>query len=502
VKADKHERAATQIDGDAGSITGSPLTEVNLLRRRFLREIGRWSAALAVVGLGPEVWMRFVSRRSIISNAVAAEALRNRQLHPFPEDDPYNMPLGSNVVYASPNEIITSKVIESGGSFNVNSGYGWSHPIYFATTADPITNHRLVEKAMDWNRGVRSYRPEEDGQKTMNERLPIDAVQAGFGADTWHDGALHIIFENELCEFYMWKRDGVGLTTANCRKIVRNRLDHYSYGVGSVKQPDGSWKWLTSDNDPLRNMASGASAWGGSAIAGLIREAEIDGPNPHIPHALRLQLRSGEDVTGYQQGDPSSPAYNYNFVFPATASDATSAMSPTGKYSDPRHGYAATGSARMGMRFALDPTIVTDAWINANAPRLSDGSINRVQVAVAKALRDYGCLVADDGPSKNSIAAQEFMRSDLASMLRQGGWQTGHWNWLRPHLRRVYAPGVQVPRQDHWRSWAKNREGWGGGAPRVPYSRPLAPISGDVPPPPEAPGAIEVSGGRASGRIG
>jgi hypothetical protein len=400
---------------------------------------------------------------------------RNRLHHPYPADDPYNMPLGTNVVYAHPtNDPATKWIRASGGEFNVRNGFGWSHPLYFPTTADPWTTHKLDPNAMDYTRGARSYRPEEDGQKQIIERLPIDAIQAGFGGTGYYDGAIHTLIGNELVELFRWSRNATGSTNATCRKIVRNRLDHYSYGVGFVKQPDGSWVWLTFENDPLRNMASGGSAWGGSAIAGLIREAEIAGPNPHIPHALRLQARAIEDLAGYRQGDPSNPAYNYNFVFPATASDATSAMSPTGTYPDGRYGrwladYPDGGATRMGMRFALDPSVVTDAWISQNCP-------NPVHVAVAKAMRDYGCLIADDGPSKNSIAAQEFMDPALVALLKVHDWPWYQWNYLRPHLRRVYAPGVQVPRQDHWRAWVNNGQGWGGGAPRVPYSPPLAPL--------------------------
>ena len=401
---------------------------------------------------------------------------RDRRLHPFPADDPFNMPIGVDAVYAPTTDPATAWLIQGGGEFNVNNG--WSHPVYISTAADPVHTHSMntASSSVD-GANVRSYRANENGQLSLTEYLSSSAVEAypSNNPGYW-DGHLHIYYQNEIVEFWGWKR--LSSTSGNARKIVRNRLDHYAFGYGNVKLENGSWEWRSVDNDPLRNT-HGVRAWGGPGTAGLIREHELQGPNPHIPHALTIQIRSCQGITGWRQGNPDSPAYDFPFIFPATANDY--GFSTTGQYPDGRFGYSITttySAIRMGMKFALDPTICTDDWILSNAPLLADGSKNMVQVAVAKAMRDYGVYVSDDGPSRHSIAAQEYMDNSLANMLKNNG---NHYQWLVPHLRRVAGRTstgsvVQVPLQSHWEFWKANGQGWGGGAPRVPYSLPLAPL--------------------------
>jgi hypothetical protein len=256
----KHERAATEFEGDAGSMHGCALNEASMARRSFLGRIARWSAALAVFGLGPEAWMQAVSGRSIMSSAVAAGAPRDMQLHPFPSDDPFNMPLGVNA--------------------------------WYAPTSDPAT----------------------------------------------------------------------------------------AFGTGF---------------NETNSAVGGTRAWGGSSLAGTIRKHEVERPDPHIPHALTIALDNRRQAGNAGKGDPSSPLHHISFMFPANKTDS--------------HGFnwrnedgssQCVGNGRMGMRIALDPTICTDAWIEANAPKLEvatrghpAGVPNPWQVALAKALRDYGGIV-------------------------------------------------------------------------------------------------------------
>jgi hypothetical protein len=443
-------------------------------RRSFLGRIGRWSTALAVFGLGPEAWMRVASRGSIVSSAVAAEATRDRRLHPFPSDDPYNMPLGKNVWYASTSDPATSDFLKQGCGLTMTNA-GWSHPVYMPSISDPLMSIRMWDE--DTARGshdganVRSYRPEENGQKSLNERLQTTVVPAIPSGGGWGDRHLHILFENELVENFRWDR--LSDTASRSKKIVRNRLDRYSFGR--------SLYW----DHPLRNT-HGCRAWGGSAIAGLIRKHEIEGPNPYIPHALAINLVRNKQISGYQQGDSSSPTYNLAHMFPATVNDygfSNTAKYPS--YTDPNGNVIPPdGNCRMGMRFALDPNTCTDAWINANAP-------NPVQAALARAMRDYGIIVADETRDSCPLLATEHAVSNEAASL------VYRWKWVLPYVRRVGGAGpLHNPEVTHWETWRGNGEGWGGGSPRVPYSPPLAPLSGDVPPPasPEAPGAIQVTG--------
>ena len=491
----KRNRQSAAFEGGARSIKGGALGEAGMARRSFLGEIGRFSAALAALGLVPEAGMRVVSGRSTISSAIAAGAMRDRRFHPFPSDDPYNMPIGTNAWYASSTDPATANYRAPGGGDTMTDN-GWSHPIYMPSGSDPAHSIRIWTETNDgsgvfdgW--GVRSYRPDENTRSALSERLQSSAVPA-IPADTsvhFGDRHLHILYENELVE--MFRFDRLSLTTARAKKIVRNRLDRYSYG----------WSSYSEHNHPNRNE-HGCRAWGGSAIAGLIRKHEIEGPNPHIPHALAVNLAGGSQLAGYQQGDPSSPLYNFAWVFPATFNDFGG--HPTSRYPDPRFGRVTNGSCRMGMRFALDPTICTDAWIMANAPKLSDGSTNMVQVALARAMRDYGLIVADETADSRPIIACEHHIDHVTGQRARG------WNWCGRHMLRVagrLSNGtiVHVPTYSHWRAWADAGQGWGGGSPRVPYSPPLAPLSGEVPPPPappEAPGAIDVTRVRTFDAVG
>jgi hypothetical protein len=498
----KQYRDAAEFDGDGGYATAGGLGEVDVSRRSFLGRIGGWSAAFAVFGLGPEAWMRVAYGRSIIPSALAAGATRDRQLHPFPSDDPYNMPLGTNAWYAPTSDPATSDITSGGGSVKSNSG--WSHPIYFPTPGvDPVHRFMMMNPPISATDkfGVRSYKAEEHRGGTLYEILQTAALPAMPAPGTWADRHLHIINGNDVVEFIGFRRldrdcselgDSCkvdwysGEPYAMSGKIVRNRLDHYHFG-----------NMGRSVSNPLANVA-GTRAHGGVAIAGLIRKHEIERPDPHIPHAIAIDLQQVTQNAGAGQGNPSSPLYNEQFMFPAVVADWP------GKYPAVRD-VDPYGNCRMGMRFALDPTICTDAWIMANAPKLSSpipeyglpaGIPNPWQVAIAKALRDYGCINADTSDAKTTLAAEQGINAIVHANVTL---QT--WSWCRNHLRRVAGRMggniIHNPLESHWDIWRNNKEGWGGGPPRVPYSPPLAPLSGDVPPArPEAPPAIQVTGKR------
>jgi hypothetical protein len=149
------------------------------------------------------------------------------------------------------------------------------------------------------------------------------------------------------------------------------------------------------------------------------------------------------------------------------------------------------GCMRNGMRFALDPAVCTDAWIMANAPNMKInvpnygvkiGDINPWQVAIAKALRDYGTIVSDQGQSANTQYVEAFPEKPVSDAVRELQFDSTWKDLLTNRMRRVagrMSPGGTVihnPLESHWQTWANNKEGWGGGAPRVPYSPPLAPL--------------------------
>jgi hypothetical protein len=471
----EHKRAATGFEGLAGSVGGGALNEASMDRRSFLGRIARWSGTLAVFGLG----LQAVSGGSIMSSAVAAGATRNRQLHPWPSDDPFNMPIGMNAWYATTSDPATQDITSRGAAINTGAH---SHPIYFPTASDPV--HTIT---CSGGTGIESYITSENNQTAgarLFERLQTDVnpIPDPNVALWLNDRHLHIIpatSPNDLVENFVFVRDGgldSGIAAATAKRVVRNRLDHYAHRAGS---------------NPLRNRA-GTRAWGGSAIAGLIRRHEVNPADPNyageirIPHALAVMLRPPEQIGAAGQGSSSSPLFNTSTMFPANEIDA-------GGYPN------STGSCRMGMRFALDPTICTDAFIQANAPLLN-GVPNPWQIALAKCLRDYGMIVCDQG-SVTTFAAEPGLPSDIAYALT--GTINPPWgrmsDWMMQYMRRVAGAGsVHNPGESHWNTWRTNGHGWGGGAPRVPYSPPLAPLSGDAPEPtpPGAPRDIEVTGTR------
>lgn len=397
-----------------------------------------------------------------------ADGERNRQLHPFPADDPFNMAIGMDAWYAPPSDPATAS-LQLTGYTHININNGASHPIYFPTPGvHPL--HTITNARPPWDTfgqdpqsGVESYIPSENqpgNGAQLQEILQTNALPDDHGVPGgWADRHLHIMLGNDLVELYRFFRDGgdnSGQTTAVARRIVRNRLDRYSFDRG---------RFAFKIENPLVNRA-GTRAWGGSALAGLIRKHEVETPNPHIPHALPLQLRHSEPVSQIgraTQGSPSSPLYNVEHMFPATERDMD--------------GYpGGDGPARMGMRFALDPNICTDAWINANAPLLTSsvhgvpaGTPNPWQIALARAMRDYGMIVVDRGGA-NTLSGEPGISMPVQNAIVK-------WGWLRPHFRRVAGAGpVHNPTEAHWDSWRASGQGWGGGAPRAPYPGPLAPL--------------------------
>ena len=400
----------------------------------------------------------------VVVDPPPATGARNRQLHPFPADDPFNMPIGVNAWYAPTTDPATGNIRMYGCQINIR---GHSHPIYLPTPGiDPI--HRIINSR---HGNVESYIPEENRIEPgayLEEILQLsahpDPVVDGFS----NDRHLHIMVGNDLVETFVFVREGgngSGIARADARRIVRNRLDRHSHRYGA-----------------LANRA-GTRAWGGSAVAGLIRRHEVVTVNPHIPHALAVQLRPDVgSVGGHQlgkngQGDPSSPLFNVRQMFPASEIDGS--------------GYPnSNGSCRMGMRFALDPTICTDAFIEANAPLLDRntlgrpaGSKNIWQIALAKCLRDYGMIVVDQG-SPNTFQCEPSYEDPMPDELvfaLSGFTGPGQWDrigdWMMTYMRRIAGGGstpIHNPGESQWDTWRNAGHGWGGGAPRVPHSPPLA----------------------------
>jgi len=392
-----------------------------------------------------------------MTTSAASAGTRNRQLHPFPAEDPFNMPMGLDAWYAPTSDPATSRVRSFGGAVSANT---WSHPVYLATEADPIV--QICDRRTTSNGVIQSVLPEEEGEECLFEHVPVDAMEAsGSYNPTWDqvrsDGVLHVISGEYVVENYKWERDvddpdAVATTT----RTVRNRLSNYSFSY----HPS-----LTGPN-PLA-ARSGIRTVNMCALGGLIRRHEVDPSDPdyigepYIPHAIAAALHGLYQAGPSGTGDPGSPFYNTRDIFPAT----TTFYSNVPNDIDPNN-IAPLRSCRGGMRFAMDPTIVTDDYLNA----ISDDW----ERAVVRALRDYGMFAVEWAHSYNVLYAQALVLPSAIVESMRG------WGAHAQHLRRVagrVSPGgspVHIPTESQWDTWRANGEGWGGGAPRVPYSDPLA----------------------------
>jgi hypothetical protein len=410
---------------------------------------------------------------------------RNRQLHPFPSDDPFNMPIGANAWYGAHGSRTTGTGDAATVQFNTRGFHtstgenGWSFVVFHPTNSDPV--HSFNRDPNDPNntrrsKHVYSYRPEEDLQPVMYERLQLnaDTVSNINGTSGYFDDYLTLIKDNDFCEFFRFRRYRAEypdpVDTVNY-KMARNRLDRYSWSRYGYSHP----------------MANemGTRAAGTATIAGLVRLHEIHTSTPHIPHAISMVAhrdRQQGSAGHYERALPPPPdeILNANAMFPAHQRDARHWPTPgTDLYE---------GCMRNGMRFALDPAVCTDAWIMANAPKMKInvpkygikiGDVNPWQVAIAKALRDYGSIVCDQGQSTNTLYFEAVPEKPVSDAIRELQFDSTWRSTLVQRMRRVagrMSPGgtvVHNPGLSHWQTWANNGEGWGGGAPRVPYSPPL-----------------------------
>jgi len=263
-----------------------------------------------------------VENENVTEKGPAAEEegpTRDAAYWPFSIESPWNMPLGDEA------ELVE---IDSPG-FDPSKGAGincakWSHPIFIATENDP---KRIITQK------------DNPGNK-VTIRIPQEAMPDGES-----DGHMHIIDETHtyVVETWVCKQQEEGNYIANA--LVVNQL-----------KDDGVYKgW------------HGTRAYGGSAIAGLIRKGElING----IPHALALAT--------------NGPAMNMNapdgkhWVWPASSCDG-----------DYKTSYGTEGNLFMGSLLAIPLDVNLDD-IKVNGKPLSLQAYN-----VAYALQHYGGYIVD-----------------------------------------------------------------------------------------------------------
>lgn len=166
---------------------------------------------------------------------------RDPALWPFSPDSPWNTALGDGARFAP----IRSPHMDPTQGAGINTRQ-WSHPVHIASADDPT---------------VSIYR---HGERTpvRVQRVPVDARP-----DPMSDGALHLIDAARRHVVELWQAERVGPDRIVAAAVVVNNLTDAGVYPG--------WH--------------GARAYGGSALAGLIRTGELE--RGRLPHVLAVAVR-------------------------------------------------------------------------------------------------------------------------------------------------------------------------------------------------------------------
>lgn len=276
---------------------------------------------------------------------VEVEETRQPWRWPFSADSPWNIGVGSEAVFEGPGEARTRALHDERAWpwLNVEE---YSQPIVRATRRDRLATVTTAQGPV------------------VRYRIPAGAAPSG-----GTDGHLHVVDPSGDVLHEAWKMQGEGTTRAVGRYA---RTDLRSSGVGQ----------------------GGVRAYGGSAIAGLIRIAELE--VGRIPHALALAL------TDEQLG--RGP------VWPATEEDGNAARTYR-------------GILPMGTYAAIPPGVDVTTL-----------GLSREGVLVARALQRYGTYVVDRADAFTFFAEPGLDR-EIVARLR------ADIRAIRPHLRVVANNG-------------------------------------------------------------
>lgn len=283
-------------------------------------------------------------RAATLATVAPGIGQRSPVLQPFSADSPWNTPLGQGAELEPVDAPCTQALRDAQVGSDINAAE-WSHPIYWARPTDPLRSVRV------------------DGELKARLRVPPEAEPARpRGQDT--DGHLHIIDPSGRWVDELWR----------ARRLKDGSLAAEAYHRNDLLGPGIE--------------QGGARAYGGSAIAGLIRRGEL---GAGIRHALAVAL-----PRRLQKRGP---------VWPATAED-------DGAEKDYR------GPVPMGQRLALPRDL--------DASKLGLGPQGQ---ALLRALQEYGAYDVDSAGDM-SLYAEPAAESEL-------GTARADWAKLRPHLRCV-----------------------------------------------------------------
>lgn len=323
---------------------------------------------------------------------------RNPVLHPFSSDSPWNLPVADSAVYEATGGPLTTRMRESqywaevstwGPTINLRN---YSHPVNVANSGSPVAT------VVDVDHGF-----------TVQYRNPSNAYIAS--GDDAHMHTIDLV-DGKLHE--TWATSRTGTNTYNTHRYEVGNV--YSKGIGPQ---------------------AGTRAYGGSALAGLIRQWEVDQANPNfvdsglrvggravprIQHALAIALANNALKNHDGQFGYDGAGYGTNrdgYVWPATETD----------WNGPS---AYFGTIPMGAYFVLDRAV------NVMSLGLSWSG-----TAMALAAQDYGVYVTDHS---GCVAFYLEISSSVPANVDQFGndaWQ--HIPTILRNLRAVTNNGANTP---------------------------------------------------------
>jgi len=298
------------------------------------------------------------------------------------------MPIGDKAQFA---DIVSPRFDPHGGG-GMNCGW-WSHPIFIATANDPKTTIYLHPR----------FLPDPE-KPFITMRVPADAQP-----DPKSDAHLHIIDETHsfVVEMIGAVKDRNGKITATWGAVKNNLRDAGVYDA------------------PYH----GTRAYGGSAIAGLIRRGELTGG---IQHALAAAI----DPKAHNKNGPGGKPY----VWPASSADG-----------DADTAYGTTGNLYMGTLVAIPPSV-----------DLTKLDLHGPDLVIARALQDYGAYISDSGGCNFQLFAEPKAEAEVAKIKAEPNWQS------LCSLRKL-VPLLKIVTNNTPQSVG------GGGKPRRPLAPPIKP---------------------------
>ncbi len=288
--------------------------------------------------------------------AGAALPTRTAWLWPFATSSFWNMPIGDGATYETASDVATANLLDPTFGSTLN-GDRWSHPVYRASASDPIVTVSEVDSS-----------PRTITFQAISNAAPSEPPLSESG-----DCNLHMCQPDGQFLYENWRAEWTSATTMNVGYNVRVDL----FGDGRT----------------------GARAYGGAAIGGLIRRHEV--ANRNIPHGISIALDSDQLKSGP--------------VWPARLQDSNGATT-----------YA--GQIPMGSLVAI-PRTVNLATLGLNADAL----------ALATALQLYGGYITARAGNVVAIYAEPGSDATRVSAMRS------QWATVRAQLRLVTNNSQTTP---------------------------------------------------------